>query len=115
MDPENKFLILTAFPKTWNAKENSDYYHDFNREVQGGSKYDKLERDDTAMDFFKINLRMKDTNKFNLNDAFIEVYTTLPSTSQYDARRKELDRIIRDEIDIINNFNILSIFAISGT
>lgn len=74
-----------------------------------------MEREDAPIDFFKINLHMKDTDKFNLNDAFIEVYQTLPSTPEYDARRQELDRIMRDEIDIINNVNILSFFAISST
>jgi hypothetical protein len=67
------------------------------------------------MDFFKLKLRMKDIDKFNLNDGLIEAYKSLPDKKIYDERRNELEKIIRDEIDLVNNVNILSIFAMSGS
>lgn len=90
--------------RSWEVDEGDDYLHEFNQD-DGGSE----------MDYFKINLRLKDIDRFNLNDGFIEAFKSLPTKATYAERRSELEKIIRDEIDLVNNVNILSIFAMSGS
>ena len=62
-----------------------------------------------------INLKLKERDRFNLNDAFIEAYKALPASEDYNQRREELQNIVHDEVDLLKNVNILSIFAMSGS
>lgn len=80
-DPKNDHLLITG--DAWNAEaEGVNYLHEFNQEQIGYESED--------FDFFKIKLRMKDRDRFNLNDAFIEAYKSLPTDPEYEARRLEL-------------------------
>ena len=76
------------------------------------SRHVNRKESDTTFDYLKINLRIKDNWKFNMNDALIQTFTTL-STDNADelARYEELIPQIIDEIDLISNVNILSIFS----
>jgi len=57
-------------------------------------------------------LRLKDDWKFNMNDALINTFTTLSIDNDDEKiRHDELIPLMQTEIDLINNINILSIFA----
>lgn len=67
------------------------------------------------MDFYMVHLRLKDNWQFSLNDAYVESFMSLPCIEQYDPRQKELLKYMKDEVDLVNNLNIISIFANGGS
>ena len=62
--------------------------------------------------FIKIGMNLKERASFNLNDGFIEAYKSLPATKVYDDYRKVLSKKMIDEVDLINNINILTLFSV---
>jgi len=57
-------------------------------------------------------LRLKDDWKFNMNDALINTFTTLSIELEDEkTRHDELIPVMKNEIDLINNINVLHIFA----
>jgi len=68
--------------------------------------------DSDEKDFLKIMLRLKDDWNFNMNDALISSFTTLSIDLEDEKTRyDELIPLMQNEIDLVNNINILSIFA----
>lgn len=69
-------------------------------------------KDSDEKDFLKIMLRLKDDWRFNMNDALINTFTTLSIDIDDERNRhNELIPQMQNEIDLINNINILSIFS----
>jgi len=72
----------------------------------------KNSEDSDEKDFLKIMLRLKDDWNFNMTDALISSFTTLSIDLEDEKTRyDELIPLMQNEIDLVNNINILSIFA----
>lgn len=107
LDPRKNLMLITG--RNWESKEDDVDKH-MVLNINDEQDDSELEADND-IDFFKIRLRIKDKWQFNMNDALIESFIYLPYKEAYRAREKELLKHMKEEVDIVNNINIISIFS----
>lgn len=89
IDPNLNFMVITG--NTWDAEVKNKEENEFVAHLDGEpDQGDASPVEDSRPDMLKISLRIKDTWKFNLNDAFIESFIHLPNNEAHNKKEQHL-------------------------